>query len=83
MKIELNEELAEMVGKAAEDNNMSTDEFVEGLIHYGFDSSIAVLRMAKIEALLVEEILPRIKQLEVGSNNETGVLQKKRYIKRA
>jgi len=67
MKIELNEQVSEAVSKAAEDNSMSTDEFVNGLIHHSFDNGLAILQMAKVEELLTREILPRIMKLEMNS----------------
>ena len=67
MKVELNEQVSEAVVKAAEENNMSTEEFVNGLLHYSFDNGLAVLQMAKVEELLTREFLPRMMKLEMNS----------------
>ena len=67
MKIELNEELSKAVAAAAEENNMTAEEFVNGLVHYSFDNGLAVMQMARLESLIANEILPRILKLEVNS----------------
>ena len=66
MKIELNKTVVEAVTKAAADNGMSEDEFVNGLIEYSFDNGLAVLQMARVEEMLTSEILPRLMNLQVG-----------------
>ena len=66
MRIELNDEVSQAVAKVAKDNQMSVDEFVNGLIEYSFDNGLAVLQMARVEAMLTEEILPRLMDIEVN-----------------
>jgi hypothetical protein len=66
MKIELNDAVSEAVQKAAADNNMSADEFVNGLIEYSFDNGLAVLQMAKVEELITQEVLPRLMNVQIN-----------------
>ena len=64
--VKLNNTVAQAVEKAANDTNMSVEEFVNGLIEYSFDNGLAVLQMARVEELLTREILPRIMNVEVN-----------------
>jgi len=66
MEIKLSKEVSVAVAKAARDNNMSENEFVNGLIEYSFDNGLAVLQMARVEEMLTREILPRIMNVEMN-----------------
>jgi len=67
MKVELNKQIADAVVKAAEENGVTVEEFVNGLLHYSFDSGLAIFHIGKVEELLAREILPRIMKLEMNS----------------
>ncbi|WP_331775019.1 hypothetical protein [Sulfurospirillum sp. 1612] len=66
MEVKLSEAVSTAVAQAAQENNMSVDEFVNGLIEYSFDNGLAVLQMSRVEAMLTNEILPRVMNLQMN-----------------